>query len=49
MMTEMKAIRNEADHSSALAEIERLLGATGGTLDGDRLDVWVTLVDAYGA
>lgn len=40
-------IRNEADHRSALAEIERLWGATHGTPDGDRLDVLMTLVDAY--
>jgi len=40
-------IRNEADHRSALTEIERLWGAAQGTSDGDRLDVLMTLVDAY--
>jgi HTH-type transcriptional regulator / antitoxin HigA len=40
-------IRSEADHQSALAEIERLWGAAFGTPEGDRLDVLMTLVDAY--
>ena len=40
-------IRSEADHQSALAEIEQLWGAAFGTPEGDRLDVLMTLVDAY--
>jgi len=40
-------IRSETDHQDALAEIERLWGATIGTAEGDRLDVLMTLVDAY--
>jgi HTH-type transcriptional regulator/antitoxin HigA len=49
-MTQRSAItpiRNEADHQSALAEIERLWGATAETPEGDCLDVLMTLVDAY--
>ena len=44
---EIRPIRNDDDHASALAEIERLWGSEIGTLDGDRLDVLVTLVEAY--
>ena len=40
-------IRSEADHQHALAEIERLWGAAFGTPEGNRLDVLITLVDAY--
>ncbi|MGV3550305.1 helix-turn-helix domain-containing protein [Rhizobium sp.] len=49
MMIELKPIRTEADYETALAEVERLWGAKSGTLDGDRLDVLGTLVDAYEA
>ena len=44
---EIRPIRNDEDHTEALKEIERLLGAAVGTPDGDKLDVLVTLVDAY--
>lgn len=44
---EIKPIRSNADHDRALREIEHLWGAKEGTADGDRLDVLVTLVDAY--
>ena len=44
---EIKPIRSHADHERALLEIQRLWGAKEGTSDGDRLDVLVTLVDAY--
>jgi len=40
-------IRDDARHQAALAEIERLWGAEAGTIEGDRLDVLMTLVDAY--
>ena len=46
-MAEVKPIRSQADHAAALAEVERLWGATAGTPEGDRLDVLVTLIDAY--
>jgi HTH-type transcriptional regulator / antitoxin HigA len=44
---EIKPIRGKADHERALKEIERLWGARQGTPDGDKLDVLVTLVEAY--
>jgi len=46
-VTEIKPIRSEADYAEALSEVERLWGAPSGTLDGDRLDVLATLIDAY--
>jgi HTH-type transcriptional regulator / antitoxin HigA len=46
-VTEIKPIRSEADYEEALSEVERLWGAPSGTLDGDRLDVLATLIDAY--
>lgn len=47
MMNDLKPIRTEADHGRAMAEVERLWGAASGTPDGDRLDVLVTLIEAY--
>jgi HTH-type transcriptional regulator/antitoxin HigA len=46
-VTEIKPIRSEADYEQVLSEVERLWGAPSGTLDGDRLDVLATLIDAY--
>lgn len=46
-MNTIKAIRTEADYDWALAEIDRLMDAEPGTQEGDRLDVLVTLVEAY--
>lgn len=43
----IKPIRNGNDHAAALAEIERVWGAPEGTPEGDRLEVLVTLVEAY--
>lgn len=40
-------IKTEADYSAALAEVERLWGAEENTEDGDKLDILITLVDAY--
>ena len=48
-MTDLKPIRTEQDYESALAEIGRLWGAGSGTVEGDRLDVLATLVEAYEA
>jgi len=39
--------RDDADHHRILAEIERLWGAEANTPEGDRLDVLMTLADAY--
>jgi HTH-type transcriptional regulator/antitoxin HigA len=46
-MTDITPIKDEFSHRTALAEIDRLWGAKEGTPDGDRLDVLMTLVDAY--
>lgn len=47
MRNELKPIKSEADHGLAMAEVERLWGAKDGTPEGDRLDVLVTLIEAY--
>jgi HTH-type transcriptional regulator/antitoxin HigA len=47
MSDEMRPIRSEADYQAALAELERLWGASAATAEGDRLDVLATLIDAY--
>ena len=44
---EIKPIRTKADHRAALKEIETLMFARRGTPEGERLDVLVTLVEAY--
>lgn len=44
---EIKPIRNEADYQYALQEIDRLLNTTLDTAGEDKLDVLITLVDAY--
>ena len=44
---QMKPIKTDADHKAALLEIERLWGATEGSVDGDRLEILTTLVEAY--
>ncbi len=45
----IRPIKSEADYQATLAEIDRLFDARSGTPDGDRLDVLVTLVEAYEA
>src|SRR5215467_12254669 len=44
---DIRPIRNDADHRRALAEIEQLWGAADCTPEGDKLDILVTLVEAY--
>ena len=44
---EIRPIRNDEDHAAALREIEQYWGATDGSEEGDRLDILVTLVEAY--
>ena len=44
---QLKPIRTDSDHESALKEIERLWGAVEGTANGDRLEILITLVEAY--
>jgi HTH-type transcriptional regulator / antitoxin HigA len=46
---DIRPIRTDADHEAALREIEALWGAEEGSDAGDRLDVLVTLVEAYEA
>ena len=44
---EIKPIRTEEDYRATLEEIESLMTAEAGTREGERLDVLVTLVEAY--
>ena len=44
---EIKPIKTKANHRAALKEIESLMSAKANTREGDRLDVLVTLVEAY--
>ena len=44
---DIKPIRNEADYEEAIAELDRLWGAEPNTPAGDKLDVLVTLIEAY--
>lgn len=46
---DIRPIRNEADYRATLVEIEGLMTAVMDTPEGDRLDVLVTLVEAYEA
>ena len=43
----IKPIKTKADHRAALKEIETLMMAKLNTPEGERLDVLVTLVEAY--
>ena len=47
MQMDIKAIRTEEDYREALSEIEGLMQAQAGTPEGEKLDVLVTLVEAY--
>ena len=44
---DIKPIHTEADYRATLHEIEGLMAAALGSPEGDRLDVLVTLVEAY--
>ena len=46
---DVRPIRNERDHARALRQIQKLWGARAGTSAADKLEVLVTLVDAYEA
>ena len=48
-MVDVTPIRTEADYDAALAEIEALMRARRDTPEGDRLDILVTLIQAYEA
>lgn len=43
----IQPIKSEADYRATLQEIESLMAAEPGTPKGERLDVLVTLVEAY--
>jgi len=43
----IKPIRGEEDYRQALAKIETLMDAESGSEEGERLDLLVTLVEAY--
>ena len=45
----VRAVHDEQDYEVVLAEIGELMDAQPGSPDGDRLDVLVTLVEAYEA
>lgn len=45
----IRPIKNDRDHEAALAIIDSLWGAALNTDEGDRLEIWITLVDAYEA
>jgi HTH-type transcriptional regulator/antitoxin HigA len=44
---QLRPIKTDADHEAALLEIERLWGAEEGTADGDRVEILITLAEAY--
>ena len=44
---EIKPIKTKADYRAALKKIETLMTSRANTPDGDRLDLLVTLVEAY--
>lgn len=49
MEIKVRPIRNEEDYEAALVEVDALMDASPGTPEGDRLDVLVTLIEAYEA
>jgi HTH-type transcriptional regulator/antitoxin HigA len=49
MTMDIKPIKTKADYQAALKEIETLMDAKPRTPRGDRLEVLVTLVEAYEA
>jgi HTH-type transcriptional regulator / antitoxin HigA len=44
---QLKPIKTDADHEAALKEIERLWGAAEGSKGSDRLEILITLAEAY--
>jgi len=44
---EIKPINTDADYRKALTEVEKLMTAEFNTAEGEKLDVLVTLVEAY--
>lgn len=48
-MSNIRAIRSEADYEAALARINELMDAEAGTPEGEELDVLTDLVELYEA
>jgi len=44
---EIRPVKTEADYKAALREIETLMGSEADSPEGDRLDILVTLVEAF--
>ncbi len=44
---EIRPVKTQADYSAALREIESLMTAEQGSPEGEKLDVMVTLLEAY--
>lgn len=44
---DIKPIKSKVDYRATLKEVESLMRARANTADGERLDVLVTLVEAY--
>lgn len=44
---EIKPIKTDADYRAALQEVESLMTADPNTPEGEKLDVMVTLIEAY--
>jgi HTH-type transcriptional regulator / antitoxin HigA len=47
LIMSIKPIKSKADYRAALKNVEALMGAKANTADGERLDVLVTLIEAY--
>lgn len=47
MIMDIQPIKTEKDYEAALQLIEELWESEEGTAEGDRLDIMITLVDAY--
>jgi HTH-type transcriptional regulator / antitoxin HigA len=45
----IKPVRTKRDYNDALKSVEALMNAKTGTVDGDALDILVTLIQAYEA
>ena len=46
---DIRPIKTEQDYDAALAEVEVLWGAEPDTPDGDKLEILITLIEAYEA
>lgn len=45
---DIKLIVTDADYRAALKEIESLMSASSDTPEGEKLDIMVALIEAYG-